>query len=60
MKGLLMTEDEKFAIFWCFNNAMKYVDKYSPIYNPYGPVDTIVNGINFNETIKVLLGKLFV
>lgn len=59
-----MTEDEKFAIWWCFNYAMKYVDRHSPNDNPIpgtGPLDVIVNGVNINETIKSLLGeRLFV
>ena len=54
-----MTKDERFAIYWCFNRAMDYVDKYSPIQNPYeqytGKLDTIVNGVNINETIRNLL-----
>lgn len=51
-----MTEDERFAIFWCFNNAMKYmeIDEFDE------HKDVIVNGININQTIKGLLGKLFV
>ena len=51
-----MTEDERFAIFWCFNNAMKYmeIDEFDE------RKDVIVNGININSTIKGLLGKLFV
>lgn len=60
-----MTADEKFAILWCFNYAMKYVDKHSPTANPYehhtGKLDIIVNGVNINETIKNLLHeRLFV
>lgn len=59
-----LTEEQKFAIFWCFNYAMKYVDKHSPNQNPYpntGPLDIIVNGININENIKEILGeRLFV
>lgn len=54
-----MTKDEQFAIYWCFNRAMDYVDKYSPNQNPYehytGKLDTIVNGVNINETIRNLL-----
>lgn len=60
-----MTKEEKFAILWCFNYAMKYVDKHSPTKNPYehhtGPLDLIVDGVNISETIKNLLGeRLFV
>lgn len=59
-----MTKDEKFAIYWCFNRAMDYVDKYSPTLNPYeyhtGKLDIIVNGVNINETIKNLLNRLVV
>lgn len=54
-----MTEDEKFAIFWCFNKAMKHMDAAG--YQNYDSYkDIIVNGVNINETIKRLLGKLFV
>jgi len=52
-----MTEEEKFAIFWCFNKAMKYmeVDEFD------NDKDIIVNGININETIKNLLKeRLFI
>ena len=51
-----MTEDERFAVFWCFNNAMKYmeIDEFDE------HKDVIVNDININQTIKGLLGKLFV
>lgn len=59
-----MTKEEEFAIYWCFARAMDYVDKCSPIQNPYehqtGKLDTIVNGVNINETIKNLLGRLAV
>ena len=56
-----MTKEEKFAIYWCFNYAMKYVDRHSPIYNPYPDTDLIVDGVNISETIKNLLGeRLFV
>lgn len=64
MGNINLTEDQKFAIYWCFNYAMKYVDKHSPNQNPYpstGPLDVIVNGININENIKEILGeRLFV
>ena len=51
-----MTDDEKFAIFWCFNKAMKYmeIDEFDEC------KDVIVDGVNINDTIKNLLGKLFV
>jgi hypothetical protein len=59
-----MTKDEKFAIYWCFNRAMDYVEKNSPNDNPYehhtGKLDIIVNCVNINETIRNLLGRLVV
>ena len=59
-----MTKDEKFAIYWCFNRAMDYVDKHSLTLNPYeqytGKLDTIVNGVDINQTIRNLLGRLVV
>lgn len=56
-----MTKDEKFAIWWCFIHAMRYVDEHSPTLNPYehetGPLDLVVNGVNINQTIKNLIGQ---
>ena len=52
-----MTQEEKFAIFWCFSKAMKYieVDEFCK------DKDIVVNGININETIRKLLSdRLFV
>ena len=52
-----LTKEQKFAIFWCFNNAMKYmeIDEYD------SDKTMVVNGININETIAELLGdRLFV
>lgn len=61
MSDIQLSEDEKYAIFWCFNRAMDYVDKHSPIVSPYPNTDLIVNGVNVTETIKNLLGeRLFV
>lgn len=61
MSNTKMTKDEKFAIWWCFNYAMKYVDRHSPNMNPYehrtGPLDLIVDGVNINQTIKNLIGQ---
>ena len=58
-----MTEQEKFAIYWCYNRAMDYVEKHSPNDPFYGSrydLDLIVNGVNISETIKNLLWKLVV
>ena len=52
-----LTTEQKFAIFWCFNNAMKYmeIDKYD------SDKTMVVDGININETIAELLkDRLFV
>lgn len=61
MFRLTMAKDEQFAIYWCFNRAMDYIDKHSPTLNPYehhtGKLDIIVNGVNINETIKNLLNN---
>lgn len=54
-----MTNEERFAISWCYSRAMDYVEKHSPIKNPYehhtGPLDLIVGGVNVTETIKKLI-----
>lgn len=51
-----LSDEERFVIFWCFDKAMRYIgtDKEDD------PKDVIVNGININETIKNLLGRLVV
>lgn len=54
-----MTKDEQFAIYWCFNKAMKYMDVAG--YQNYDTYkDVIIDGVNINETIKKLLGRLIV
>jgi hypothetical protein len=52
----VLNEDERYAIFWCFNQAMKYieVDEFD------NDKDIIVNGVNINKTIRNLLGRLIV
>ena len=55
-----LTQDEKYAIYWCYCRAMDYVEKHSPLVNPYPDTDLIVNGVNISETIKKLLGRLVV
>lgn len=59
-----LTENEIFAIRWCYSHAMKYVEKHSPTKNPYehltGPLDLIVGSVNISETIKNLLGRSIV
>ena len=52
-----LTKEQKFAIYWCFNNAMKYmeIDEFDD------DKDIIVDGVNIHETIKELLqDRLFV
>lgn len=51
-----LSKDERFAICWCYNRAMDYVEKDSP----HTDRDLIVNGVNISETIKNLLGRLVV
>ena len=51
-----MTDEERFAVFWCFDKAMRYVGNDKEDEHK----DVIVNGININETIKNLIGRLFV
>lgn len=52
MSDIKLSEDEKYAIVWCFNKAiLQYEDDGR---------DIIVNGTNINQTIKNLLGRLFV
>lgn len=56
-----MTQEERFAISWCYSRAMDYVEEHSPTLNPYehhtGPLDLIVNGVNISQTIKDLLNE---
>ena len=52
-----LTQEQKFAIHWCFNNAIKYmeIDEYD------SDKEIVVNGININKTISELLkNRLFV
>ncbi len=54
-----MTDEEKFAITWCYCRAMDYVSKHSPNKNPYehhtGPLDLIVDGVNITQIMKRLI-----
>lgn len=54
-----LTEEQKFAIRWCYAKAMDYVEEHSPTKNPYehqtGPLDLIVNGINITQIMKELM-----
>lgn len=56
-----MTDEEKFAITWCYCRAMDYVSKHSPTLNPYehhtGPLDLIVDGVNITEIMKRLINS---
>ncbi|NDD84195.1 hypothetical protein EBZ38_07975 [bacterium] len=57
MRTKQMTEDEKFAIYWCFNRAMERIEQTLVVDHR----DLIVDGVNINETIKELLrDRLFV
>ncbi len=52
-----LTQEQKFAIHWCFNNAMKYmeIDEWEP------DKEVVVNGININKVVAELLqDRLFV
>jgi hypothetical protein len=52
-----LSEQQKFAIHWCFNNAMKFVStgEWSK------DKEIIINGMNINQIIKELLqDRLFV
>ena len=55
-----LNKEEQFAIYWCYNRAMDYVEKHSLLVNPYPDTDLIVNGVNITETIKNLLRRLVV
>jgi len=53
----MLTKEQKFAIFWCFNRAIQYVEQGRVLDNR----DIIVDGININETIReILKDRLFV
>lgn len=49
-KPLTLDEKQRFAIWWCLDRIIK----------KYGDEPIIVNGININETIQQLTGRLFV
>lgn len=52
-----LTTEQKFAVLWCFNNAMKHmeIDEYD------SDKTMVVNGVNINQTITDLLkDRLFV
>lgn len=57
-----LSDEQQFAIRWCYSKAMSYVEEHSPTKNPYehytGPLDLIVNGINITETVRELTGRL--
>lgn len=57
----LLTDEEKFAIYWCYYRAMDYVSKHSTNKNPYehqtGPLDLIVEGVNITEIMKRLINS---
>ena len=54
-----MTQEEKFALSWCYSRAMDYVEEHSPNKNPYehhtGPLDLIVDGVNITQIMKRLI-----
>ena len=55
-KDKVMTEDERFTLFWLYNTVAKRMGD-----SPYGSNDIIVNGINVTETVRKLLqDRLFV
>jgi hypothetical protein len=49
-KPLSLDEKQRFAIWWCLDRIVRR----------YGDKPIIVNGININETIQQLTGRLFV
>ena len=52
MSDVQLSKNEQYAIVWCFNRAiLQYEDDGR---------DIVVNGININQTIKNLLGRLFI
>jgi hypothetical protein len=57
-KDSIMTDDEKFAIFWLYNRVAKMMPS-NPIKG--GGNDIIIDGINITETVRKLLqDRLFV
>lgn len=54
-----LSDEQKFAIRWCYCKAMDYIEEHSPTKNPYeyhtGPLDLIVDKYNVTQTIKDLL-----
>lgn len=54
-----LSKDEQFAIYWCYNRAMDYIDKHSPLEHPKH-LDVMVGEVNITETIRSLLKRLVV
>jgi hypothetical protein len=56
-----LSDEQKFAIRWCYSRANDYVEEHSPTKNPYehhtGPLDLIVDKYNVTQIIKELLGN---
>jgi hypothetical protein len=62
-----LSEEQKFAIRWCYSKAMDYVEEHSPTKNPYehhtGPLDLLVNSVtgkdqyNITRIIKELVNQ---
>lgn len=49
-KPLTLDEQQRFAIWWCLDRLVR----------KYGEEPFIINGVNINETIEQLTGRLFV
>jgi hypothetical protein len=56
-----LSDEQKFAIRWCYSRAMDYVEEHSTTKNPYehhtGPLDLIVDKYNVTQIIKDLLAE---
>jgi hypothetical protein len=55
-----LSDEQKFALRWCYARAMDYVEEHSPVKNPYEsytgiPLDLIVDKYNITKIIKDLL-----
>jgi hypothetical protein len=52
-----LSDEQKFAIRWCYARAMDYIEERSPTKNPYehqtGQLDLLVNSVNGKDQYNI-------